>query len=259
MAEFSPTVVHNTSHLPHGESENFPCPQSLDRRASAAGDGPGPGALAIDLVRPRRRMGKRPSPAWTEKIMPPTLEVGGKPMNRSGVEGSTMSTNGRKRPAALNTTPKDHARESTQAALDHAWSWFALHARQRMHCVNFFLVAVAFLATGYVTALTKDLYGPASGIGVLGAWISFWFHRLDLRTKELVKAGEAAMKPLQQSLAQATGTGELEILKRVDAPGREWTSYGDVLRVLHWTTLFAFVVGAFYAVYLAGVRLCLAV
>jgi hypothetical protein len=54
--------------------------------------------------------------------------------------------------------------------------------------VNFFLVAVAFLAAAFVTALKDKHYAVAVGVGILGTWLSWWFHRLDLRTKELVEA-----------------------------------------------------------------------
>jgi len=182
-------------------------------------------------------------------------------MNRAGLEARQTSTNGRRRQEAASTSTKSshRAQEVNRAALDHAWDWFALHARQRMQCVNFFLVAIAFLATAYATALTRELAGLAIGISLLGAWISFWFHRLDQRTRELVEAGQNALKPLQQRLAEAANTEQLEILKHVDPPGQKWTSYGEVLCMLHWTTCFAFLVGACYALYLAGVRLCLAV
>ncbi len=156
----------------------------------------------------------------------------------------------------MSINAENQKRATEKDALEHAWGWFALHARQRMYCVNFFLVAVAFLAAGYVTAVSGKLYGLAAGTSFLGAWIAGWFHRLDFRTGELVEAGRDAMKPLQHGLAEATGIGELELVKRV-VPGRKWTSYSDVLWMLHWTTLLAFVAGAVYALYLAGVRICL--
>jgi hypothetical protein len=151
---------------------------------------------------------------------------------------------------------ENQTRTTEKDALEHAWRWLALHARQRMFCLNFFLVAVAFLVAGYVTAVSGKLYGLAAGTSFLGAWIAGWFHRLDLRTGELVEAGRDAMKPLEQRLAEATGIRELELVKRV-VPGKRWTSYGDILCVLHWTTLLAFVIGTVYALYLAGVRLYL--
>lgn len=144
------------------------------------------------------------------------------------------------------TSPDDERqRASRQAALDHAWAWFALHAGQRMQCVNFFFVAIAFLAAGYVTALTRGHPGVAVGIGVLGAWMAGWFYGLDGRTRDLVDAGEDAMEPLQQRLAQEVAVEALELAKRVKhAKG---VSYGTVLRVLHGTAGAAFLVGAVYA------------
>ena len=177
-------------------------------------------------------------------------------MSPAELQARQGSTNGRKVPQAA-AKASDRAQEIDRAALAHAWDWFALHSRQRMHCVNFFLVSVAFLAASYVTALTNKFSGVGVGISVLGVLVSFWFHRLDLRTKELVKAGEAAMKPLQQRLAEAARVPDLEIVKRVDTPGIRWTSYGHVLRMIHWTTLVAFLLGGAYALYLGGLRLCL--
>jgi hypothetical protein len=180
-------------------------------------------------------------------------------MNGVRLEGRQISTNGRRAAqAAVSTKSSNRRREIDQAALAHAWDWFALHARQRMQCVNFFLVSVAFLAASYVTALTKEFYGVDVGISALGVLISFWFHRLDLRTKELVKAGEAAMKPLEKRLAEAAGVAALEIVMRVDTPGLRRTSYGHVLRMIHWTTLMAFLIGGVYALYLSGLRIILA-
>lgn len=144
----------------------------------------------------------------------------------------------------------DPQRASRQAALDHAWAWFALHAGERMQCVNFFFVAVAFLAAGYVTALTRGHPGVSVGIGLLGAWLAIWFYGLDGRTRDLVDAGEAAMEPLQQRLAQEVGSEALELVKRVKhAKG---VSYGTVLKVLHGTAVVAFLGGAVYALGLCG-------
>ncbi len=140
-------------------------------------------------------------------------------------------------------------RPAAEVALGHAWDWFALHARQRMQCVNFFLVAVAFLVAAFVTALKEGHEPVAAAIGLLGAGVTAWFHRLEIRTKELVKAGEAAMEPLERRLADTMGVEALDIVRRVRTPGTEGTSYGYVLRMLHRTTMVAFFLGAGYALY----------
>jgi hypothetical protein len=92
--------------------------------------------------------------------------------------------------------PSDIAKQ----AREHAWDWFALHAAQRMQTFNFFLVATAFLIAGYASLLEKHRWA-AFGVALLGAWLAFWFNRLDTRSRQLVKAGERALAVLQAQLA----------------------------------------------------------
>jgi hypothetical protein len=77
---------------------------------------------------------------------------------------------------------KEEPREAAREALDHAWSWFALHADHRLRALNFFFLAMAVLVTAYVTALER---APrlAVGIGVFGALMAFVFNRLELRIR----------------------------------------------------------------------------
>jgi hypothetical protein len=127
-----------------------------------------------------------------------------------------------------------------------------------MQCINFFLVAVAFLVAAFVTLLKEHQYGMGAAMALFAAWLSWWFRRLELRTKALVKAGERAIKPLQKRLADQVGIPEVQILELVETPEKNWTSYGDVLWVIHWTTIIVFLIGSFYALYRMGVRLCFA-
>ena len=47
----------------------------------------------------------------------------------------------------------------------YAWNWFALHAGQRLQLVNFWVVAVAFLATAFVQARSFHMVAIAFGVG----------------------------------------------------------------------------------------------
>src|SRR6266571_7503138 len=127
----------------------------------------------------------------------------------------------------------------TKEALDHAWNWFALHAGQRMQSFNFFLVATAFLIAAYGALLEKHA-GIATGIAILGAWNSYWFNRLEKRTKQLVKGGEAALKGSQKQLAELSGIPEMAILERIEAKSPGSSSYSIVINVIQWTVLVAF-------------------
>lgn len=132
-------------------------------------------------------------------------------------------------------------------ALDHAWEWFSLHAGHRMQSVNFFLVAVAFLSGAFVTAVRVPDWRIAAGVAALGVLVSVVFNLLEWRIKELIHAGEAAIKPLQKHMAQGTGVPEIQILEKVEVSRKKFTKYSVVINALHWLSGIGFVVAAVYA------------
>jgi hypothetical protein len=115
-----------------------------------------------------------------------------------------------------------------------------------MQSFNFFLIATAFLFAAY-GSLLRDHPVVAMLIGVIGAWISIWFNRLERRTKQLVKAGEAALRPLQTRLVEETGIATLAILDRVEMKAPGSSSYSRVINLIQWTIVFGFAAGALYA------------
>ncbi len=116
-------------------------------------------------------------------------------------------------------------------ALDHAWAWFSLHAGQRMQLVNFLLISAAFVVAGYATALRNGTQVAAGAIAVAGVVVALGFWRLDVRTRELVRAAEAPLRELQHELATRTGITSLRLVDAVAVTG-PLTSYASVLRVL---------------------------
>jgi hypothetical protein len=139
--------------------------------------------------------------------------------------------------------------EVTKQAREHAWNWFALHAGQRMQTFNFFLVATAFLVAGYA-ALLEKYHWAAFGVAVLGSWLALWFYRLDTRTRQLVKAGERALAILEAQLSAAAGIPALKIVESVEQPEPGTSSYRRVIKVIEWTILAVFILGAAYAAWL---------
>lgn len=134
-----------------------------------------------------------------------------------------------------------------EQGLEHAWNWFSLHAEQRMQSVHFFLVTGAFLSAAYVTALRFAHPLAAAGVGILGVFLSLCFSRFELRIRELVKAGEAALSPIQQRLARVTSSENLKLVDRVETPKNLFAAYSSVIPMLHRFTALAFLLGAFYA------------
>ncbi len=82
---------------------------------------------------------------------------------------------------------------------DYAWKYFSLHADQRIKTFNFYVILATFAVGGMLTAV-KDSAPPwaIAIVGAILAALSFVFWKLDVRNKELVNHGEAALKRLEQ-------------------------------------------------------------
>ena len=95
--------------------------------------------------------------------------------------------------------PDDSRLDLIEPMLNHAWSYFQLHAQQRLTAFNFYIVLSSVLTAGLFAALQKDDIGlvPAA-IGFLLGIISFVFAKLDGRNKQLTRNGERALRSLQQ-------------------------------------------------------------
>jgi hypothetical protein len=136
---------------------------------------------------------------------------------------------------------------SDKIAFEYAWGWFSLHAGQRMQAVNFFLIAIAFLAASFVSAVVGSRPGLAVGISALGAFSSFIFYRIERRVRGLIHAAEGALRPLEQNLASKTGIDGIRIVDGVEnAPKGAWP-YSKVFRSLYAAVGCAFALGALYA------------
>lgn len=137
--------------------------------------------------------------------------------------------------------------DDEKLAFSHSWNWFVLHANQRMQCVNFFLVAVALLSAGYSASINDNRYWIAFALALMGAWFSFCFNQLEQRSKELVKAGEVALKQLEKRVRESIELVEVEILESVETPAKRFTSYSQIINSLQRTAIVLFVVGGLYA------------
>ena len=142
--------------------------------------------------------------------------------------------------------PDDIAKQ----AREHAWNWFALHATQRMQALNFFVVATAFLIAAYASILEKHP-AAAAVLALAGAWLTFWFNRLDARSYQLVEAGEDALRVSQARLASLADNQSLMILDALDEPAPGASSYRRVITLIQWTIIALFLLAAIYAIRLS--------
>jgi hypothetical protein len=134
-------------------------------------------------------------------------------------------------------------------AREYAWNWFALHAAQRMQTFNFFLVVTGFLVAAYASLLDKN-HAAAMVIAMLEAWLAIWFNRIDIRSRELVKAGERALAAIEVALAKSTSIDHLIIVSQVENVGPGSSSYRRVIAIIKWTIFWVSLVGACYAAWL---------
>jgi hypothetical protein len=146
-------------------------------------------------------------------------------------------------------TMTTHADELHKQVLDHAWNWFNLHASQRMQTFNFFLVASAALIAAYASLLEK-YHWAALVVGLVGAWISYWFTRLDGRTRQLIEAGENVLKISQAKIEKEAALPSANILETVETAASGASSYRIVIGVIEWTMVVLFILAAAYAGYL---------
>jgi hypothetical protein len=139
--------------------------------------------------------------------------------------------------------------EIAKEAREHAWNWFALHGAQRMQVFNFFVIATAFLIAAYASLLEKH---PTAALvlAAAGAWLAFWFNRLERRSRQLVKAGERALGASQARLAKLTENPDFKILDAVEKTTPGGYSFRRVINVVQWTIFVLFLLGAAYATWL---------
>jgi hypothetical protein len=140
-------------------------------------------------------------------------------------------------------------RNAETNAEEYAWNWFALHAGQRLQLVNFWLIAVAFLASAFVQARMSHLFAVAIGVSVTGAISSIAFIRLDIRTRQLVQVAENALRYFEANRV-ADGLDQVTELVRVSHQIRRsrFDSYRIIIQGLQLSVGCMFFLAAVYSV-----------
>jgi hypothetical protein len=139
-------------------------------------------------------------------------------------------------------------RDQERDAQQYAWNWFALHAGQRLQLVNFWLVAVAFLAAAYVQARSSHLFVIALGVSLTGAVASIAFARLDVRTRQLVRVAEDALERIEAGwVADGADEGIRLVGNAQRARRSSLDSYRVIIQGLQLLVAVMFILAAIYA------------
>jgi len=117
-----------------------------------------------------------------------------------------------------------------------------------MQSFNYFLVATAFLASAFASLLERSP-AVAAGVAIVGAWIAFWFTRLDRRTRQLLNAGESALEVAQARLADRADMPSVRMLEQVRKPEAGAATYRQIISAVEWTMVLGFAVLAAYAAF----------
>src|SRR5580704_14087429 len=121
---------------------------------------------------------------------------------------------------------------NNEKALSHAWSYFALHANQRMTVFNYFVIFAGVLSTGMAAAVqaSPKLALIAVPLGLLLVTLSFVFWKIDQRTAFLVKHAEAILAQLEPDNARVVADEHVKTLANKRAT-RMWT-YTEAFRAI---------------------------
>ena len=132
-------------------------------------------------------------------------------------------------------------------SLTHARSWVELHTSQRQNLLNFYLVAVAFLFNAYVSALNAHHWLLAALISSVGWGTSIAFVLMDLRNRDLTRAGEAALKAIEERLAEIFQLPSMRISQSIEKPRHPLLSMGKLIRFIYSSVGIIFMATTIYA------------
>lgn len=90
--------------------------------------------------------------------------------------------------------------KSKSSQREYAWSYFQLHANQRMSTFNFYIVISALITTGLISSLTgdKESFLLSVILSISLVVVSFIFWKLDQRVSFLIKHAEETLIKIEK-------------------------------------------------------------
>jgi hypothetical protein len=140
-------------------------------------------------------------------------------------------------------------------ALDHAWRWYEIRYGQAMQVMNFYMVGIAVLTTGYVTAVDSRLYGLAGAVGLVAAAMSLATSFIGERLRSSARLAAEPLAVIQGRLAADLGIPELRIVERHRNQKVPVWKNGTILPTLITSAALAACIGASLYAWLGHLRL----
>ncbi|MEV4536567.1 hypothetical protein AB0J82_22545 [Asanoa sp. NPDC049518] len=133
------------------------------------------------------------------------------------------------------------------AALDHVWSMAESRRSQRLQVVSYFLVSIAFISAGYVSALGNRLGAVAAAIPVVGIFVALGFWRSDRTLRPFITSAYEPTIALEERLAARLGVPSLELTRWVVDRRRPVNSVGHLISAMYGFSILVFAGAAIYA------------
>jgi hypothetical protein len=115
------------------------------------------------------------------------------------------------------------------AALEHSWTWYDSRINRGLQVINYYLVAIAVLATAYVSAFNAKQYAVAAVIGFCGALLTSVSFAVGFRQRRVAAIGESALAQVQGRIADRIGIDELRMTGKWPGLGKPFGSPGAIL------------------------------
>lgn len=163
-------------------------------------------------------------------------------------EGSYQSTGAKSSPIRSSrkySTPSNDP-QLLGLAIDHAWKWYELRSSHVMQIINFYLVSIAVLSAGYVSALNSRLSLIAGMVGLMGAAVTTVAFLAARRYDQTGKRATEPLAELQGRLADALEIQSFRMVERHWSAGTPWHSVRKVSRIVYIFALAACLTAAVY-------------
>ncbi len=137
-------------------------------------------------------------------------------------------------------------RELLGLALEHSWKWYEMRSSHTLQIINFYLVSVAVLSAGYVSALSSHMRHVAGMVGLLATSVTTAAFFAGRRSDQIGRIAKEPLNVLQSRLATALDVASLRMVERHERTRPPWFGLRRVARIVYVFALSACLAAAAY-------------
>lgn len=98
--------------------------------------------------------------------------------------------------------------------LDHAWRWYDLRINAGMQVLNFYLLAIAVLVSGYVSALNSRNHSLAVVVSLIAAAVTIFIYVIGARQDHVARLALSPIQELEDRLADALDIDSIRLIEQ---------------------------------------------